>query len=102
ERAVLAAKSYGFLDNLAKREKIYIAYADEELFKEAFAFAAKYPKKENVSVISPISGKNLTSQLKFADKIGADKTVVFAKTEFERGKIIIKDMKNKTQEEADL
>jgi histidyl-tRNA synthetase len=102
ERTLLAAKSYGFLDNLAKREKIYIAYADEELFKEAFTFAAKYSKKENVSVISPLSGKSLTNQLKFADKIGADKTIVFAKTEFERGKIIIKDMKNKTQEEADL
>jgi histidyl-tRNA synthetase len=102
ERVLIAAKAFGFLDNLPKKEKVFIAYADEELFKDAFAFAIKYSKKDNVSAISPICGKTLTSQLKFADKAGADKTIVFAKTEYERGKIIVKNMKLKTQEEVEI
>ena len=102
ERVLLAAQTFGFLDNLPKKEKICVAYADKELFENAFAFAMKYSKKENVSVISPADGKNLTSQLKFADKIGADKTIIFAAAELKRGKVIIKDMKSKAQNEVNI
>jgi histidyl-tRNA synthetase len=101
ERVLLAAQACGFYESLPKKEKIAVVYADEELFKEAFAFSMKYSKKENVSVIAPVSGKSLTSQLKFADKIGAAQTIVFAKNEYARGKIIVKNMKSKTQEETD-
>ncbi|MDR1942246.1 MAG: histidine--tRNA ligase [Endomicrobium sp.] len=102
ERVISAARNSGSLNSFAQKEKVFIAIADEELFKEAFAFSIKYSKTGGVCVSGPVNGKSLTSQLKFADKIAADKTVIFAKTEFEQGKIIIKDMKNKTQSEQQL
>jgi histidyl-tRNA synthetase len=42
----------------------------------------------------------LTSQLKFADKIKVVKTIVFARTEFEDGKFLVKNMKDRTQIEV--
>lgn len=106
ERVMMAAEKAGFLENLPKSDTIFIAIADQELFQEAFVFATKISKSgfmgdHNISVIGPFNGKSLTSQLKFADKINADKTIVFAKTEFDKGKVLLKDMKAKTQEETD-
>jgi histidyl-tRNA synthetase len=102
ERVLLAAQSAGFFENLKKPEKIFIAIADQELFSEAFAFSLKTVRKgisgnKDISVFGPINDKNLTSQLKFANKIQASKIVIFAKNEFENGKVLVKDMNNKTQ-----
>ncbi|MDR1086920.1 MAG: histidine--tRNA ligase [Endomicrobium sp.] len=107
ERVLLAAQSVGFLDSLKQSEKIFVAIAEQELFGEAFAFSAKMVKDgfnndKNISVFGPINGKSLTSQLKFADKIQISKTIVFAKTEFENGKVLIKNMKDKTQTETEI
>ncbi|GHT54019.1 hypothetical protein AGMMS50233_01170 [Endomicrobiia bacterium] len=59
----------------------------------------KFCKRSNkdISVFGPINDKNLTSQLKFANKIHAFKTIIFAKTEFKTGKVLVKNMKDKTQ-----
>jgi histidyl-tRNA synthetase len=107
ERALLAAQSVGFFENLKSPEKIFVAIADQELFSEAFTFAVKITRdgingNKNISVFGPINGKSLTNQLKFADKIQTSKTIFFAKTEFENGKVLIKNMKDKTQSEIEL
>jgi len=105
ERVLLAAKKTGFFDSFQESEKIFIAVADQELFSEAFSFAVKTMRNglkcnKNISVFGPINDKNLTSQLKFADKIKVVKTIVFARTEFENGKFLVKNMKDKTQIEV--
>jgi histidyl-tRNA synthetase len=105
ERVLLAAQGAGFFGNLKSPEKIFIAIADQELFNNAFAFAVKIARdglKDNkdISVFGPVNGKSLTSQLKFADKIQASKSIVFAKTEFENGKVLVKNMQDKTQTEV--
>ncbi|MDR1243624.1 MAG: histidine--tRNA ligase [Endomicrobium sp.] len=105
ERVLMAAQNSGFFNTLNKSEKIFIAIVDQELFSEAFAFSIKLTRNSlagnnNISVFGPLNNKNLTSQLKFADKIGVSKTIVFAKTEFEKGKVLIKNMQDKTQTEV--
>jgi histidyl-tRNA synthetase len=105
ERVLLAARNTGFFDSFQESEKIFIAIADQELFNEAFSFAVKMIRNglkggKDISVFGPINGKSLTSQLKFADKIKAVRTIVFAKTEFENGKFLVKNMKYKTQVEV--
>ncbi|MDR2616569.1 MAG: histidine--tRNA ligase [Endomicrobium sp.] len=105
ERVLMAAQNSGFFNTLNKSEKIFIAIVDQELFSEAFAFSIKLTRNglagnNNISVFGPLNNKNLTSQLKFADKIGVSKTIVFAKTEFEKGKVLIKNMQDKTQTEV--
>ncbi|MDR2772816.1 MAG: histidine--tRNA ligase [Elusimicrobiota bacterium] len=107
QRLILAAEQTGFFDKIASRQKIYVAVADNELMDAAFAFAVKISKEglqanKNISVFPPLAGKNLTNQLKYANKISADKTIVFAKTEFERGCLLLKDMKAKTQTEIPI
>ncbi len=103
ERVMMAAEKAGFLNELKEPEKIFVAIADQELFDKAFAFAVKLSRgKKDISVFGPVNAKSLTSQLKLADKTGTDKTIVFAKTEFDNGKVLVKDMKTKTQEEADI
>jgi histidyl-tRNA synthetase len=102
ERVLLAAQKTGFFGCFQEFEKIFIAIADQGLFSEAFSFAVKVMRNglkgnKDISVFGPINGKSLTSQLKFADKIKAVKTIIFARTEFEDGKFLIKNMKNKTQ-----
>jgi histidyl-tRNA synthetase len=105
ERVLMAAQNSGFFNTLNKSEKIFIAMVDQELFSEAFAFSIKLTRNglagnNNISVFGPLNNKNLTSQLKFADKIGVSKTIVFAKAEFEKGKVLIKNMQDKTQTEV--
>jgi histidyl-tRNA synthetase len=102
ERVLLAAQNSEFFNSFKKPEKFFVAVVDQELFNEAFAFAAKISRNgfkgnKNISVLSPLNGKSLTSQLKFAEKIQADKIILFAKTEFEIGKVLIKNMKDKSQ-----
>ncbi|MDR3256426.1 MAG: histidine--tRNA ligase [Endomicrobium sp.] len=107
ERVLLAAEKTGFFNSLKKPEKIFVAIADQELFNEAFSFATKTVRKglksnKDISVFGPVNNKSLTNQLKFADKIKASKAIVFAKTEFENGKVLVKDMKEKTQIEISI
>jgi histidyl-tRNA synthetase len=107
ERVLLAAQATGFFSSFQESEKIFIAVADQELFSEAFSFAIKTMRNglkgnKNISVFGPINGKSLTNQLKFADKIKVAKTIVFARTEFEAGKFLVKNMKDKTQVEVSI
>jgi histidyl-tRNA synthetase len=105
ERVLLAAHKTGFFCNFQEFDKVFIAVADQELFSEAFSFAVKVARNglkgnKNISVFGPINGKSLTSQLKFARKIKAVKTIIFARTEFEDGKFLVKNMRDKTQIEV--
>jgi len=105
ERVLIAARKAGFFDSFDEHEKICIAVADKKLFNEAFSFAVKIGRNglkgsENISVFGPLENRSLTSQLKFADKIGASKTIIFAAAEFEEGRVLIKNMRDKTQIEV--
>ena len=58
--------------------------------------------QKNIVVEGPFLNKSLKSQFKLADKLGASKTILFGKTEFDNGKILVKDMKTQQQEEKTL
>ena len=113
ERVLMAAQNTGFFDKLPKNDLIFIALADNELFNEAFKFAnnlilnkdgirQKFNFQDNIIVEGPFLNKSLKSQFKLADKLGASKTILFGKTEFDNGKIIVKDMKTQEQQEVSL
>ncbi|MDR1952111.1 MAG: histidine--tRNA ligase [Elusimicrobiota bacterium] len=107
ERVILAAQETDFFEKKEKAKKIYIAVADKELIGDAFAFAIRITKQglknnKNISVYPPLIDKNFTNQLKFANKINADETIVFAKNEFDNGNLIVKDMKARTQIEIPI
>ena len=47
-------------------------------------------------------GRSLKAQMKYADKIGADFTIVLGDDELASGKAVIKNMKTKEQRKIDL
>ena len=113
ERVLMAAQNTGFFDKLPKNELVFIALADNELFNEAFKFANnliinkdnirnKLNFGDNIIVEGPFLNKSLKSQFKLADKLGTAKTVLFGKTEFDKGNVLVKDMKTQQQEEISL
>jgi histidyl-tRNA synthetase len=104
ERVLFESEKNGPFGTFKTPEKIFIAIADQGLFSEAFSFAMKKAKEgfkniNDISIYGPMNGKSLKAQLKFADKIKASKTVIFAKCEFENGKVLVKNMGTKTQVE---
>ncbi|MDR1259876.1 MAG: histidine--tRNA ligase [Endomicrobium sp.] len=104
QRVLLVAKKQKLFSNLKKTEKILIAIANQELFSIAFSFAIKMLRNglkgdKNISVFCPKNTENLTNQLKFADKIKASKVIIFAKDEFKKGKLLVKNMHNGIQSE---
>jgi histidyl-tRNA synthetase len=113
ERVWLAAQKAGLDERLGKTEIVYVASMSDALYNQAFAFANNL-RLDNISpeikalfnkkfaVEGPIISKNLTAQLKQADKLGAAKVVIFADDEFAKGNIIIKDMQTKEQKEYKL
>ena len=113
ERVLMVAQNAGFFNKLPKNDIIFIALADSELFDEAFKFAnnlilnknsirQKLNLQNNIIVEGPFLNKSLKTQFKLADKIEASKTILFGKTEFDNGKIIIKDMKTQQQQEVSI
>ncbi len=113
ERVLMAAEKTGFFDNIKKDNIIFIAVADEQLYNDAFTFAndminnkngitEKLNLGKNVIVEGPFINKSLKSQFKLADKIGAVKTIIFGKNEYDNGKILIKDMTTQQQNEFSL
>jgi len=113
ERVLMAAQNTGFFDKLPKNDLIFVALADNELFGQAFKFAnnlilnkdnirQKLNLQDNIIVEGPFLNKSLKSQFKLADKLSASKTILFGKTEFDNGKIVVKDMKTQQQEEVSL
>ncbi len=113
ERVLMAAQNTGFFDKLPKNDLVFIAVADEELFNEAFKFAnnliinkdnirQKFNLQNNIIVEGPFFNKSLKSQFKLADKLGASKTILFGKTEFDKGNVLVKDMKTQQQQETSL
>ena len=113
ERVLMAAQNTGFFDRLPKNDLIFIAVADVELFNEAFRFAnnliinkenirQKFNLQNNIIVEGPFLNKSLKSQFKLADKLEASKTILFGKTEFDKGNVLVKDMKTQQQEEISI
>ncbi len=111
ERVLMAAEKNGFFNGLNDGEIVFIAVADQELFYHAFAFSNKLlTNKDNIAdalgfngniiIEGPFNDKSLKSQFKLADRLGAKKTVIFGKNEFDNGKIVIKDMVTKEQKEV--
>ena len=113
ERVILAAQNEHSSPELRPQLKLFIAVSGESLQKEAFSFAVKLktsgagdPLKrvlsideQDICVEGPFAGKSLKSQLKLADRLGADRTIIFGEEEFKRGAVIIREMKTQEQRE---
>ena len=46
-------------------------------------------------------GRSLKAQMKYANKIGADYTLILGDNEIETGRAVLRDMRNATQNEVE-
>lgn len=80
---------------------IFIAHMGEAAEKEAFKIAHELRAK-GISVSSELLGRSVKAQMKYADKIGAEYSVVLGDNEIETGKANVKNMKTGEQTELAL
>lgn len=98
ERILLA------LERKSKPEKaplVFVARGDNFLEEEALRLLSGLRKK-NIACTCDFRKKSLKSQLRYTQKIGADYVIILGRDKLNKGKIILRNMKNSKQEEIKL
>lgn len=100
-RLILAMKACGVqLDGSAK-PKLYIAPMGAAAQTAAIRLTAKL-RGEGIYAECDIVGRSLKAQMKYADKTGAQYTLIIGDTELESGRAILKNMGSGEQTEISL
>ena len=82
-----------------KKISFYFAFlGDEKILKEAIKLTQKL-RKSKIPVIINYEARSLKNQLRQADKLGSKFVLILGPEEFEKNVVILRDMKNSTQEE---
>ena len=116
ERVILAMENQKLEFGLKNKRVIFIAVVSKGLEQEAFRVASslrdakngeKYFKSisenyNDIAIEGPFADKSLKAQLRLADKLGAEKTIIFGDDEFKRGVAILRDMKTQSQAEISI
>ncbi len=100
-RVILAMQQAGLADIPAPAPRIYIASMGEKASLVALSITERL-RREGVYAECDVVGRSLKAQMKYANKLGADYTLILGDSEIESGKAQLRDMKNSTQEEVDI
>ena len=101
DRLIAAIKMSGEEISAQNGPRVYIA----PLGEAAAAYAQKVIyelRQKGVYAECDIVGRSLKSQMKYADKIGAEYTVIIGDNEIETGRAVLKNMKTSEQCEIEL
>ena len=115
ERVLLALQNSGKVLRQDPGYSIFVAVSGASVEKDAFQLVAKlrsavsYPSslvpesiKGCVRIEGPYSDKSLKSQLKLADKLKAQKTIIVGEEELSRKSVLVRDMVSQTQTEIPI
>jgi len=83
------------------RSKVFVAYVDEGLVKEAIRVVKRLREAGLRAEIS-VSGKKLSSQLEYADKLDMPFVVLVGEEELKEGKYKLKSMRERKEEVLSL
>ncbi len=100
-RLKLAMEASGVQVPDADRPLLYIAPMGEAAGVRAMQITEAL-RAEGLYAEYDIVGRSLKAQMKYADKIGANYTLILGDSELAEGKAQLKDMRNSTQTEIDL
>ena len=100
-RVILAMEQAGLADIPAPAPRIYIASMGDKASLVALSITERL-RREGVYAECDVVGRSLKAQMKYANKLGADYTLILGDSEIESGKAQLRDMKNSTQEEVDI
>ncbi len=100
-RVILAMKQAGVGDAEISHPKLYIAALGERAALRAAAIAERL-RRAGVRAECDLVGRSLKAQMKYANKLAADYTLILGDSEIDSGKANLRDMKNSTQVEVEL
>ncbi len=100
-RIILAMQEAG-LDKIPVRvPELYIAALGERATVGALAIAERL-RKEGHFVECDVVGRSLKAQMKYANKLGAEYTLIIGESELDSGRAQLRNMKDGTQSEVEL
>jgi histidyl-tRNA synthetase len=100
-RIVLALRQLGLDKVEAARPKLYIASLGETAGIKALEIAERL-RRGGVFVECDVMGRSLKAQMKYANKLGAEYTLIIGDSEVESGVAQLRDMNTSTQTEVRL
>ena len=100
-RVVLALEQAGLANVAPDAPRLYIAALGERALVQALAITERL-RREGVYVECDNMGRGLKAQMKYANKIGADYTLILGDSEIESRRAQLRDMKNSSQYEVEL
>jgi histidyl-tRNA synthetase len=75
---------------------VYVAIAEEVAKKDAYILVSEL-RKNGFYAETDVMGRSLRSQMKYADKIGAENVIVLGSREIEDRKAVIRNMNDKSE-----
>lgn len=101
ERLMMALEAKGLVPKVSFEPKIFLAALGDAAFAELFPLSFRL-KQQGVWADMVYEAKGLKNLLKQADRSGAKWTVVLGEDELKKGIVLLKDMKQGTQEELPI
>ena len=100
-RVVMALEQMNLANIAPENPRLYIAALGERAAVRALAITERL-RREGVYVECDNMGRGLKAQMKYANKLGADYTLILGDSEIESGRAQLRDMKNSSQTEVEL
>ncbi len=100
-RLIMAMEAAGITVPGKNPPKLYIAALGEVASLKSLCLAEQL-RNRGLYVECDLVGRSLKAQMKYANKIGADYTLILGDNEIESGRAMLRSMKDSTQEEISL
>ncbi len=100
-RVILAMEHMGLANISAPAPRLYIASLGERAVEKALAIVERL-RRNGVYAECDTVGRSLKAQMKYANKLGADYTLIIGDSEVDSGTAQLRDMNNSTQTEVSL
>ncbi len=100
-RIILAMREAGVDKIEEKRPKLYIAALGERAMIKALGIVERQ-RQSGVYAECDIVGRSLKAQMKYANKIGAEYTLIIGDSEIDAGRAPLRNMQDGTQSEVEL
>lgn len=100
-RLIMAMKSSGVEINAEHKPKVYIAPLGVKATEKALEIVQNL-RKDGIYAECDLVGRSLKAQMKYADKIKAEYTLIIGDNEIETGRAQLREMATSSQKEIDI
>lgn len=101
ERLLLVLEAAGIEIPEPEKCNVFIATLGDAAAKEALRIA-KDLRQHDVKVVTDVMQRNIKGQMKYADRLNADYTIVIGDDELEKGVVTLRDMRRSEQKEISI